>query len=66
MRQSDYNSLLPSPVMEEPYPLSFIIVQEINGSIVYKNIADESLSNEVFEEKIQQDTREFYRKKTKV
>ena len=26
MRQSDYSKLLPSPVLEEPYPLSFIIV----------------------------------------
>ena len=66
MRQSDFNKLLPSPVLEEPYPLSFIVVQELDGTIVYKNIVDDQLTNEVFEASILQDTREFYRKKTEV
>ena len=66
MRQSDFNKLLPSPVLEEPYPLSYIVVQELDGTIVYKNIVDDQLTNEDFEANILQDTREFYRKKTKV
>lgn len=53
MRHSDYDHLLPTPIKEKPYNLSFIVVQDKeSGKVIYKKNLDDDLDDTVFEDQI--------------
>ena len=49
LRHSDYDNLLPSPVLEEPYALSFITVFDTNWQLVWDKPVAGNIDNRDYE-----------------
>ena len=49
LRHSDYNNLLPSPVLEEPYELSFISVFDKNWNLVWDKTVEGNIEKKDYE-----------------
>ena len=50
-KQSDYDSLIPSPIREAPYSLSFLAVFDKDYQSIF-NMTEDSISKDVFDEEV--------------